>query len=211
MATAEKTDSRFYETGVFGHNPFVYKGEVYRFNPTVTTVEQVLKLVSAGEKSLLKGKMRSFFALPNEKPVIVGIIDRVFDEPLLGGVKATAPEGEKEAKEVNDWLTEMNGIEFHRQYYEFMVKNMFEGVVKKITDGGSPDQLSVEDFLYLFCINFFAKDLIGSKEGIADDRKKVAFFKKVFYGDGLNAFDYVLLGHGLPEDKTPLHFLVWEK
>jgi hypothetical protein len=203
----ETIPSPFFNTDVFGQNPFEYKGEVYRFNPTGVNVETVLKLITPGEKSLLIGKRRNFFAFPLNKPVVVGIIDKVFDDPFLGCVKANTPEAETEAAEMNELLVDMNGIEFHRQYYQFMVKEGFEGIVKEVTNGKTPDSLEVHNFLYVFCIHFFARYILGKEKTTWIERVK--FLKKVY--DDMNAFDYVLLSHELPKDRTHVHFLVWEK
>ena len=138
----------------------------------------------------------------------MGIIDKVFDDPFLGGVEATNPKGKKAAKEMNDMLVEMNGIEFHRQMYQFMVKPMFEHAVKAMTGGkATPDQMNIDDFLYAFTVNFFAKYLLGKEKLTNGDRVK--FFKKVY--DDMNAFDYVFLAHTLPTGRKYTHFLVWEK
>lgn len=209
MEATKDLSSPFYTTGVFGHNPFERHGEVYRINPTVTTVEKVLELLTQEEISFLKSKSPAFFTLPSNRPILIGIVDKVYDDPLLGGVKAKAPEAEEQAKEINEWLTDMNGVEFHRQYYQFMVKDMYEGMVRTLTGGKitNPDQFENDDFFYTFIINFFARYFIG-KEKLYDS-ERVKFFEKVF--DDMNAFDYVFLGDELPKDRTNMHFLVWEK
>lgn len=207
MIAESKPTSPFFnaEISVFGHNPFEYKGDMYRFNPTVSTVKEVSNLLPSEDKA---GLHKKFWLFPEQKPVIVGIIDRVFDDPLID-IKP-APGAKKEAKEFNDMLVEMNGIQFHRQYYNFMGgKKMFEGLVKLMANGKKPDELNINDFLYLFCINFFAKDLIGAEELNEKRKNQIQFFKKVL--EDMNAFEYVFLGHAFPEDRTNMHFLLWEK
>ncbi len=197
----------------FGQNPFEYKGDVYFFNPTVQTVDEVLAKLPLADKNILTEKCRHFFNLPTVTPVIVGVIQKVFDDPFLGGVEAEDPannDAQKQAEETNEWLTEMNGIDFHRQYYQFMVKDQFEFIVKLMTGGKKkPEQLEIENFLYAFCINFFARHFSGHEESIGDYYQKVSFFKKVL--DDLNSFEYVLLENELPTDRAVTYFLVWEK
>ena len=206
--TSEATSS-FFKFKVFGHNPFEYNGDVFRMNPTVTTADNVFGNISTVEKYFLSTEQLRFFSLNVnlKKPVIVGIIDRVFDDPFMGGVKAEVPEAENKAKEINDMLVDMNGVDFHRQMYQYMIKPMFERMVALMTDGKTPDELSVGDFLYLFTINFFAKSLIGNEKSSSDNRVK--FFEKVY--EDPNAFDYVFLGKKLPAERDYMYFLVWEK
>ncbi len=211
METTETLSSPFFKTGVFGHNPFERHGEVYRMNPTVATVEKVLELLTDEEKVFLKSKLPIFFSLPKDRPVIVGIIDKVFDDPFLGIVAKEEDMGsKKDADEFNEMFTGMNGVEFHRQYYHFMVKEMFEGFVKTITDGKAenPDQLHHDDFFYTFTINFFSEYIVGKQEK-PHYGNRAEFFKKVL--EDMNAFDYVFLSEELPKDRTNMHFLVWEK
>ena len=205
----EIAQSPFFQTEVFGHNPFERHGDVYRMNPTAVTVEKVLELLSDEEKSFLKSDKPEFFSIPKDRMVIVGIIDKVYDDPLLGGVVAEVTEAEEAAKKVNDFLVDMNGIEFHREYYQFMVKEMYEKMLTTVTGGKvtHPDQLDNDDFCYTFTINFFAKYILDEKSSTTGERVK--FFEKVF--QDMNAFDCLFLGDGMPEDRTNMHFLVWEK
>lgn len=203
--------SPFFETGVFGYKAFERHGEVYRMNPTIVTVEKVLELLTEEEKAFLKAKKPSFFSLPNEKSVIVGIVDKVYDDPFLG-LTATEEElpSKEAADEFNKMMTEMNGIEFHRQYYHLMTKEVYTAFVVLVTDGQTtdPDDLTTDDFFYTFNINFFGPHLVGNNEDTKTD-KRAEFFKKVL--EDMDQFDYVFLGEELPKDRIQMHCLVWEK
>lgn len=205
------TESPFFKFGTFGHNPFVYKNEVYRFNPTVAPAREVLKNLSQRDFDQDTMLLR---LLPTERPVIVGIIDKVYDDPFMGmkvTPKKNAPESvKKEAKQANDMFVEMNGIEFHRQMYQFMIKERFEGLLRFTSHKGAPDELPINQFLYFFCINFFAEQFLAKNEP-TENFKKAIFFKKVFEDGGIQRFNFVFLGSNLPKDKTYTHFFVWEQ
>jgi hypothetical protein len=133
----------------------------------------------------------------------------------LGGIVVpddAKEEVKKEAKLANDFFVEMNGIEFHRQYYDYMIKPTFEGFLKIVSEVDHPDELSIKDFLYIFAITFFAKYLLNHEKSSNPVMKKADFLKKSLTEEGgLNLYDYNLDGEKLPEGRECVHFAVWEK
>ncbi|MCX6795167.1 MAG: hypothetical protein NT165_00295 [Candidatus Falkowbacteria bacterium] len=200
----QTSGSPFLATQVFGHNPFEYRGGVYRFNPTVVTAGVAESMLTKDEISLMMSKDINFIGLPKEQPVIVVIIDRVHNEVPLE--KKSKPE---EANEISKWQVELNGVQFERQYYHHFLKEYFEKLVYFLAEGKCPDELEIEDFLFLFSINFFSQYLISPGGRLISPWEKARFFQKVY--KEINAFEYALIAHKLPGGREQIHFILWEK
>ena len=156
------------KAGTSAHS-FVYKDTAYFFHASVRNPDIVLTNndIDRDFRDTLQTGLAKNSGKNLAKGIIVALITKVFDEPLLGGVKAKSPAGKKEAKEINAFLSDMNGVEFWKGNWEFMGHKKL--VHKLIKDGNSividdPDKIHPTDFLAAVCAGYYIY-LVGRKLG----------------------------------------------
>ena len=170
--------------------PFVFQDKVYRMNYKVHVFEQLEKPVPEFYRHVQRWGFNRF---PNAGDKVgVGVVQRVFDEPLID-----SPDMDQEMR---TFMTDLNGRDFHKQYFELMIKPMLKEFVSM--HGLRLEDLPWEKTLSAVCINYVMRQVVS---GNLED--------ELNFDEQLDAtIEWVLPNYEIPETEDDFAlFLIWIK